>query len=107
MMFEDFSVGCRIGLATTAVGAPLTAALILSRSPIAGAKLGLAALGYFGLVGGLALLAALALGAGLAIGQSVFFAYFVYALTKIAVWPTTLGFTHQFVLRDNFHWSFI
>jgi hypothetical protein len=55
MMFEDFSVGCRIRLATTAVGAPLTAALILSRSPIAGAKLGLAALGYFGLVGGLAL----------------------------------------------------
>jgi len=43
--------------------------------------------------GGLVLMALMALVTGIAISDALFYGYFIYALTKIAVWMTVLGFT--------------
>lgn len=57
--------------------------------------------------GGLVLIAIIALVGGISMGEKFFFCYFVYALAKISVWPTILGFTHQFVITENFHWTYM
>ncbi|MBW4934960.1 sensor domain-containing diguanylate cyclase [Marinobacter sp. F4206] len=57
------------------------------------------------LFGGFFLMATFALIAGLISRKVLFFVYSLYALSKITCWATILGYTHQFVLRDQFHWS--
>lgn len=57
------------------------------------------------LFGGFALMALFSLVAGFASGRKVFYLYALYSLSKITCWATILGFTHQHLLRDNFHWS--
>ncbi|RKF14552.1 GGDEF domain-containing protein [Alginatibacterium sediminis] len=64
-------------------------------------------LGIALLVGGLLLIAIIALVGGFAIKDRIYFAYFFYALAKVIVWPTVLGYTHMYVLRDSFHWSYM
>lgn len=59
------------------------------------------------LFGGIALISLFSLIVGMTTGESSFFAYFVYGLSKIVAWATILGFTHQYVLRDGFHWSYM
>lgn len=44
---------------------------------------------------------------GIATGERIFYAYSVYSLAKIAVWATVLGYTHQYVITENFHWSYM
>ncbi|MBW7471666.1 sensor domain-containing diguanylate cyclase [Marinobacter sp. F4218] len=57
------------------------------------------------LFGGFFLMAIFALIAGVVSGKVLFFVYSLYALSKISCWATILGYTHQFFLRDQFHWS--
>ena len=57
------------------------------------------------LFGGFALMALFSIVAGFASGRKVFYLYALYSLSKITCWATILGFTHQHLLRDNFHWS--
>lgn len=57
--------------------------------------------------GGLLLMVIVALTVGVATGQRLFFAYSIYAITKICMWWTMVGLTHQFILKDNFHWSYM
>ncbi len=59
------------------------------------------------LFGGFFLMSIFAVVAGYATGQKIFYAYSIYSLSKIFVWATILGYTHQYVLRDNFHWSYM
>ncbi|WOX06633.1 sensor domain-containing diguanylate cyclase [Microbulbifer pacificus] len=59
------------------------------------------------LFGGVTLISLFSLIVGLTTRESSFFAYFVYGLSKIAAWGTILGFTHQYLLRDGFHWSYM
>ncbi|MBW0148024.1 diguanylate cyclase [Marinobacter arenosus] len=57
------------------------------------------------LFGGFLLMAMFALIAGVVSRKRLFFVYSAYALSKITCWATILGYTHQFFLRDQFHWS--
>ncbi len=59
------------------------------------------------LAGGLLLMALVSVTVGVATGERLFFAYSLYAVTKIALWWTMAGFTHQFLLSENYHWSYI
>ncbi|WP_078085198.1 sensor domain-containing diguanylate cyclase [Microbulbifer mangrovi] len=59
------------------------------------------------LFGGIALISLFSLIVGMTTGETSFFAYFVYGLSKILAWGTILGFTHQYLLRDAFHWSYM
>lgn len=59
------------------------------------------------LFGGLFIMSAITLIGGIATGERFFFAYSAYSLSKIAAWATILGFTHQFLITDNFHWSYM
>ena len=63
--------------------------------------------GFNSLIGGLIIMSTFALIVGLAIREKVFYGYSVYALAKIIAWSTIFGYTHQFVLTQNFHWSYI
>ncbi|MCV2883993.1 sensor domain-containing diguanylate cyclase [Aestuariibacter sp. AA17] len=63
--------------------------------------------GFAFLIGGFFLMSMFAFAGGIASKEKIFFAYSVYALSKIAVWATVMGFTHQFVLPDKFHWSYM
>jgi diguanylate cyclase (GGDEF)-like protein len=63
--------------------------------------------GFNSLIGGLLIMSTFALIVGLAIREKVFYGYSVYALAKIIAWSTIFGYTHQFVLTKNFHWSYI
>ncbi len=56
-------------------------------------------------IGSLLLMALTSFVVGGASGDRVYMAYGIYAIAKILTWPTILGFTHMFILRDNFHWS--
>ncbi|MEA1080283.1 diguanylate cyclase [Marinobacter qingdaonensis] len=57
------------------------------------------------LFGGFFLMSIFALVAGVVSGKLLFYVYALYALSKLTCWSTILGYTHQFVLRDQFHWS--
>lgn len=59
------------------------------------------------LFGGLFIMCAITLIGGIATKEHFFFAYSAYSLSKIAAWATILGFTHQFLLTDSFHWSYM
>lgn len=57
------------------------------------------------LFGGFFLMGIFALVAALVSRKRLFFVYSLYALSKIACWATIWGYTHQFLLREHFHWS--
>jgi diguanylate cyclase (GGDEF)-like protein len=57
--------------------------------------------------GGLILMSIFALIVGLATREKFFYAYSVYAFAKILAWSTIFGYTHQFILTKDFHWSYI
>lgn len=57
------------------------------------------------LFGGFFLIAIFALVAGLVTGERLAYLYSAYAISKVFCWATILGYTHQFLLRDSFHWS--
>ena len=57
------------------------------------------------LFGGILLMSMLALVGGIATGEKSFYAYALYCLSKIAAWGTILGYTHQYLIKENFHWS--
>ncbi|NMP30209.1 GGDEF domain-containing protein [Thalassotalea sp. M1531] len=57
------------------------------------------------LFGSFFLMSLFALVAGVVTRQEVFYYYSIYAFSKITCWATILGFTHQYILRENFHWS--
>ncbi|WP_246068573.1 sensor domain-containing diguanylate cyclase [Microbulbifer harenosus] len=59
------------------------------------------------LFGGIALISLFSLIVGVTTREWSFFAYFVYGISKIVAWGTILGFTHQYVLPDGFHWSYM
>ena len=63
--------------------------------------------GFNSLVGGLIIMSTFAIIVGLAIREKFFYGYSVYAIAKIIAWSTIFGYTHQFVLTQNFHWSYI
>ena len=59
------------------------------------------------LSGGILLMALISMVGWVSMRETFFAAYCFYGLSKLAVWPTVMGFTHQFVITDNFHWSYI
>ncbi|MFC6634642.1 sensor domain-containing diguanylate cyclase [Microbulbifer taiwanensis] len=59
------------------------------------------------LFGGFFLMSIFALVGGIATGSRTFYAYSVYALAKIIGWATILGYTHQYLIREDFHWRYM
>jgi diguanylate cyclase (GGDEF)-like protein len=59
------------------------------------------------LFGGLLLMAIISLVAGIATKEGFFYADSAYMLSKIIAWGTILGYTHEFVLTEQFHWSYM
>ncbi|BFM14688.1 diguanylate cyclase [Maricurvus nonylphenolicus] len=59
------------------------------------------------LFGGFFLMSIFALVAGLATNEKTFYAYSVYSLSKITVWGVIMGYAHQYVITENFHWSYM
>ncbi|WP_299598504.1 diguanylate cyclase [uncultured Microbulbifer sp.] len=59
------------------------------------------------LFGGIVLISLFSLIVGLTTGESSFFAYFVYGISKIVAWGTIMGFTQQYLLREEFHWHYM
>ena len=59
------------------------------------------------LLGGLFLMSLFTLVAGITTKSWLFYSYSIYAFAKLVAWGTILGYTHQFILQDNFHWSYM
>ncbi|SHF61781.1 diguanylate cyclase (GGDEF) domain-containing protein [Microbulbifer donghaiensis] len=59
------------------------------------------------LFGGFFLMSIFSLVGGIATGSRTYYAYSIYALSKITVWATILGYTHQYLIRDNFEWRYM
>ena len=59
------------------------------------------------LFGGILLMTIISLVGALATRDRTFWAYAVYALTKIISWCTILGYTHQFIVKDHFHFNYL
>ncbi len=59
------------------------------------------------LFGGLLIMSAISLIGGIATNEKFFYAYSAYSLSKIAAWATILGYTHNFLITDGFHWSYM
>ncbi|WP_111497000.1 sensor domain-containing diguanylate cyclase [Marinobacter bohaiensis] len=59
------------------------------------------------LFGGFFLMGLFAFCGGVATGERTFFAYAVYSLSKITCWATILGYTHQYLIRDDFQWHYM
>ena len=59
------------------------------------------------LVGGFFLMALFAFVSGLVAGERIFYAYSLYCASKIAVWMTIFGYTHQYLLTDHFQWNYM
>ncbi len=59
------------------------------------------------IVGGLLVMAFIATVSGVATGSRFFFVYALHALASIFVWFTVIGFTHQFLLTESFHWRYM
>ncbi|MDI9246061.1 GGDEF domain-containing protein [Marinobacter sp. CHS3-4] len=57
------------------------------------------------LFGGFFLMGLFALIAGSVARNKLLLIYSLYAFSKITCWATILGYTHQFVLRESFHWQ--
>lgn len=54
--------------------------------------------------GGIFLMSVFALVAGVATQDKTFYIYAIYAVAKIISWCTILGYTHQYLIPENFHW---
>ncbi|TGD71342.1 GGDEF domain-containing protein [Mangrovimicrobium sediminis] len=59
------------------------------------------------LFGGIFLMSVVSFVAALATRDRTFFSYSVYALSKIVGWFTILGYTHQFIVKQHYHWSYM
>jgi hypothetical protein len=59
------------------------------------------------LFGGFFLMSVFAIVAAIASQQKIFYVYSVYALAKISIWATVLGFTHQFIITEHFQWRYL
>ncbi|OZG73600.1 GGDEF domain-containing protein [Hahella sp. CCB-MM4] len=59
------------------------------------------------LFGGFFLMSVFALVAAIASGEKSFYAYSIYSFSKITVWSTVLGYTHQYLITEHFHWSYM
>ncbi|MCO1334729.1 sensor domain-containing diguanylate cyclase [Microbulbifer sp. OS29] len=59
------------------------------------------------LFGGYFLMAILALIGAITMRENILYLYSVYSAAKIWVWGTLLGYTHQYLIQDNFHWSYL
>ncbi|MFD1215167.1 sensor domain-containing diguanylate cyclase [Microbulbifer celer] len=59
------------------------------------------------LFGGIVLIAIFSLIVGMTVRDPGFLAYSVYGIAKIVAWATILGFTHQYLLKESFHWSYM
>ncbi|MFT7558911.1 MAG: diguanylate cyclase (GGDEF)-like protein [Flavobacteriales bacterium] len=57
--------------------------------------------------GGFFLMSIFSLVGGIASREKAFVIYSFYALSKIWAWATILGYTHQFLITENFHWSYM
>ncbi|AWF83544.1 GGDEF domain-containing protein [Microbulbifer sp. A4B17] len=58
------------------------------------------------LFGGYFLMAILALIGAITMRENILYLYSVYSATKIWVWGSLLGYTHQYLIQDHFHWSY-
>ncbi|RLT92308.1 diguanylate cyclase [Ketobacter sp.] len=59
------------------------------------------------LFGGIFIMSIMSLVEAVATRDKTFLLYSVYALSKIVSWCTILGYTHQFLLKDHFHWNYL
>jgi len=59
------------------------------------------------LFGGIFLMAVISLVGALATRDRTFWIYSIYAVSKIVSWCTILGYTHQFIIKDGFHWNYL
>lgn len=59
------------------------------------------------LFGGYFLMSIFALIGGITSRGSIFYIYSIYSASKIAVWCTILGYTHQYLITEHFHWSYM
>ncbi|WP_346837561.1 diguanylate cyclase [Microbulbifer sp. SAOS-129_SWC] len=59
------------------------------------------------LFGGFSLMAVFSLLAGVASRTRVYYTYSIYAASKVIAWSTILGYTHQYLLTEHFHWNYI
>ncbi len=57
--------------------------------------------------GGFFLMSVFSFVGGVASKEKAYTIYSVYALSKIWAWSTILGYTHQFLVTENFHWSYM
>lgn len=59
------------------------------------------------LFGGIFLMSIFAMVGAIATHDKTFLVYSIYAMSKIACWGTILGYTHQFIIQDHFHWRYM
>ncbi|RLT97944.1 MAG: diguanylate cyclase [Ketobacter sp.] len=59
------------------------------------------------LFGGIFLMSIISLVGAIATRDKTFLIYSIYAFTKIISWCTILGYTHQFVVKNHFHWNYL
>ncbi|WP_444924104.1 diguanylate cyclase [Microbulbifer sp. DLAB2-AF] len=58
------------------------------------------------LFGGYFLMAVFALVGAIAIKEKILYIYSFYCASKILVWATVLGYTHQYLMTGSFHWGY-
>ncbi|WP_299588341.1 diguanylate cyclase [uncultured Microbulbifer sp.] len=58
------------------------------------------------LFGGYFLMAIFALVGAIAINNKILYFYSFYCASKILVWGTVLGYTHQYLMKGSFHWGY-
>jgi two-component system, sensor histidine kinase LadS len=63
--------------------------------------------GFAFLAGGFFLMSVFALILGIITHIRFFYAYSLYSFCKLIAWATILGFTHQFIITQSFHWSYL
>lgn len=59
------------------------------------------------LFGGIFLMSLISLVGAIATRDSTFLIYSIYAFSKIISWCTILGYTHQYIVQNNFHWKYL
>ena len=59
------------------------------------------------LFGGIFLMSIITLVGAVATRDRTFLYYSIYAFSKIISWCTVLGYTHQFLIKNNFHWNYL
>lgn len=59
------------------------------------------------LFGGCFLMAIFALVGGIIAREKLYFTYSAYSLSKVISWGTILGYTHQYLVTEHFHWSYM